>query len=108
MKVARALARPVVRGLGTGPASTMAASAAEAQLQLAQNFQQQLTLHQQQQQGVPNPNFIGLHPGANGLSLQAQACGGAVQGGPGLMPGGGVLTSTAVGGSLRAHRVNST
>ena len=81
---------------------------ANKQLQLAQNFQQQLTLHQQQQQGVPNPNFMGLHPVANGLSLQAQACGGAVQGGPGMIPGGGVLTSAAVGGSLRAHRVNST
>lgn len=78
---------------------------ANKQLQLAQNFQQQLTIQQQHQQAIQNqPNFIGLNATVNNLNLQSQACGGAV-GGSGII-GSGILTSAAVGG-LRVHRVNS-
>ena len=76
---------------------------ANKQLQLAQNFQQQLNM--QQHQALQNqPNFLSLNPTANNLNLQGQACGGAV-GGSGFM-GAGILPSPAVGGS-RVHRVNS-
>lgn len=76
---------------------------ANKQLQLAQNFQQQLNM--QQHQALQNqPNFLSLNSTANNLNLQGQACGGAV-GGSGFM-GAGILPSPAVGGS-RVHRVNS-
>ena len=80
---------------------------ANKQIQLAQNFQQQLTLQQQQQQTIQNQsNLLGLNAAAaaNNLALQGQACGGAV-GGSGIL-GTGVLASAAAGG-LRVHRVNS-
>ena len=82
---------------------------ANKQIQLAQNFQQQLTLQQQQQQQqtIQNQsNLLGLNAAAaaTNLALQGQACGGAV-GGSGIL-GTGVLASAAAGG-LRVHRVNS-
>jgi hypothetical protein len=80
---------------------------ANKQLQVAQNFQQQLNMQQQQQVIQNQSNFIALNSTSNNLNLQGQACGGAVGGAPGFM-GGGILTSaTAVAGGSRVHRVNS-
>ena len=72
---------------------------ANKQLQLAQNFQQQLSM----QQNIQNQqNAFALNAAA--LNQQGQACGGAVGGigvgGPGMLP------SASMGG-LRVHRVNS-
>ena len=71
---------------------------ANKQLQMAQNFQQQLSMQQQQflQQQTPN-----------NLNLQSQACGGAVGGSSGFMGAGIVPSATAVVGGSRVHRVNS-
>ena len=77
---------------------------ANKQLQLAQNFQQQLTIQQQQQTIQNQSNFVDLNAAANNFNLQGQACAGAV-GVSGIM-GTGVPASAAVGG-LRVHRVNS-
>ena len=80
----------------------------QIQLNLAQNFTQQMTMQQQQQviqSQPPTTTFLGSNSTPNNVLLQGQACGGAV-GGSGIL-GSGVLTSAAVGGGLRVHRVNS-
>ena len=76
---------------------------ANKQLQLAQNFQQQLNMQQQQhflQQQQHNP-------ASNNLNLQGQACGGAVGGSSGFMGAGMLNSGTAVVAGSRVHRVNS-
>ena len=80
---------------------------ANKQLQLAQNFQQQLNMQQQQQIIQNQSNFLGMNPPPNNLNLQGQACGGAVGGSPGFMGGGMLASATAVVGGSRVHRVNS-
>ena len=80
---------------------------ANKQLQLAQNFQQQLNMQQQQQIIQNQSNFLGMNPPSNNLNLQGQACGGAVGGSPGFMGGGMLASATAVVGGSRVHRVNS-